>query len=214
VVGADEYTGVVDNNAFTNGAAIVALRYATRAALELDLAPDPLWAEIAAGIPILTFSDGTTQEYAGYDGRIVKQADANLLAYPLELIRNEERVRQDMDYYESRFAEDAPAMTHSILAVLAARLGDAERAYAFFKRGYRPNQKPPFGVLSETPFRDNPYFATAAGGMLQAVLFGFGGLALTDEGLVQHRPCLPPGWTSLTLKGVGVRRETYTVRGK
>ncbi len=212
VVGADEYTGVVDNNAFTNGAAITALRYAVRAAEKLDLAPDPAWAEVADGIPILTLPDGTTQEYEGYEGGVVKQADVNLLAYPLALITDESRIRQDMDYYEPRFDEDAPAMTHSVLATLAARLGDAERAYAFFKRSYRPNQKPPFGVLTETPFSDNPYFATAAGGMLQAVLFGFGGLRFAEDGLVQRSPCLPPGWTGLTLKGVGPDRRTYTVK--
>lgn len=211
VVGADEYTGVVDNNAFTNGAAITALRYAVRASEELDLPPDPAWVEVADGIPILTFPDGTTREYAGYDGDVVKQTDVNLLAYPLAVITDETRIRQDMDYYEPRFDEDAPAMTHSVLATLAARMGDAERAYAFFQRSYRPNQKPPFGVLTETPFSDNPYFATAAGGLLQAVIFGFGGLTFTDEGLVQNAPCLPPGWTALTLKGVGPDRRTYTV---
>jgi protein-glucosylgalactosylhydroxylysine glucosidase len=212
VVGADEYTGVVDNNAFTNGAAITALRAATRAAAVLGLDPDPRWAEVAGGIPILTFPDGTTREYAGYDGGVVKQADANLLAYPLALITDDARIRQDMDFYESRFDEDAPAMTHSVLATLAARLGDAERAHALFKRAYRPNRKPPFGVLTETPFSDNPYFATAAVGMLQAVLFGFGGLRFTEDGLVQRSPCLPPGWTGLILKGVGPDRTTYTVK--
>jgi trehalose/maltose hydrolase-like predicted phosphorylase len=47
--------------------------------------------------------------------------------------------------------------------------------------------------------------------MLQAVLFGFGGLRFTEEGLVQRAPCLPPTWTALTLKGVGPERKTYTV---
>jgi trehalose/maltose hydrolase-like predicted phosphorylase len=212
VVGADEYTGVVDNNAFTNGAAITVLRYATRAAEVLGLAPDPRWSKVADGIPILTFPDGTTREYEGYDGGMVKQADVNLLAYPLELITDEAQIRQDMETYESRFDEDAPAMTHSVLATLAARLGDAERAYALFTRSYRPNQKPPFGVLMETPFSDNPYFATAAGGMLQAVIFGFGGLTFTEDGLVQDAPCLPPDWTSLTLKGVGPERATFSIK--
>jgi trehalose/maltose hydrolase-like predicted phosphorylase len=142
---------------------------------------------------------------------VVKQADANLLAYPLRVITDEARIRRDMAYYTSRFDEDAPAMTHSILATIAARLGDAEQASTYFEQSYQPNRKPPFGVLTETPFSDNPYFATAAGGMLQAVLFGFGGLRFTEEGLVQRAPCLPPTWTALTLKGVGPERKTYTV---
>jgi len=211
VVGADEYTGVVNNDAFTNGAAIIALRYATLAAQELGKEPDPQWRSIADSILILTFEDETTQEYEGYDGRTVKEADVNLLAYPLNLVTSEARIRKDLDYYEPRFDEDAPAMSHSILAVISARLGDRERAHELFKRSYQPNQKTPFGVLSETPHSGNPYFATAAGGMLQAVLFGFGGLIITERGLVHQQPCLPASWKSLTIKGIGIQQRILTI---
>jgi protein-glucosylgalactosylhydroxylysine glucosidase len=143
VVGADEYTGVVHNNAFTNGSAITVLRYATQAAQALGLEPDPQWQSIADNLLLLTFPDGTTQEYEGYDGRVIKQADVNLLAYPLNLITDAAQVRQDLDYYEPRYDLNAPAMSHSILAILAARLGERERAAGFFTRSYQPNQKPP-----------------------------------------------------------------------
>ena len=39
-------------------------------------------------------------------------------------------------------------------------------------------------AVAETATSDNPYFMTGAGGLLQAVLFGFGGLEITDEGIV------------------------------
>jgi protein-glucosylgalactosylhydroxylysine glucosidase len=55
----------------------------------------------------------------------------------------------------------------------------------------------------ETPFSNNPYFATAAGGMLQAVLFGLGGLVITERGVEQQQPCLPSGWRSLTVRRLG-----------
>lgn len=212
VVGADEYTGVVNNNAFTNGAAITALRYAGLATRALGLEPDPQWQKVADNMRLLKFDDGTTQEYEGYDGRIIKQADVNLLAYPLEIITDEATIRKDLDYYEPRLDEDAPAMSHSVLAVICAHLGDCERAYELFKRAYQPNQKPPFGVLSETPYSDNPYFATAAGGMLQVVLFGFGGLTFSEKGIAQKSPCLPESWRSLTITGVGMKKETFTVK--
>jgi trehalose/maltose hydrolase-like predicted phosphorylase len=212
VVGADEYTGVVDNNAFTNGSAITALTYAALAAEELGLTPDPRWLNVAGKIVILRFDEGVTQEYEGYDGQVIKQADVNLLAYPLEIMTDETAIRRDLAYYEPRFDENAPAMSHCVLSVISARLGDRERAYTFFQRSYQPNQRPPFGVLAETPFSQNPYFATAAGGMLQAVLFGLGGLVLTDQGLGQQAPCLPDGWTSLTLKGVGLDQRTIVIK--
>lgn len=211
VVGADEYTGVVDNNAFTNGAATTVLRFASLAAQTLGLSPDPRWEEVAGQIVIRQFADGTTQEYDGYDGRLIKQADVNLLAYPLEIVQEESRIRQDLDYYVQRMDYHAPAMSHSVLATILARLGDRDRAAELFDRAYQPNQKPPFGVLTETPLSDNPYFATAAGGLLQAVLFGFAGLRLTDQGLVAGTPCLPSNWKSLTITGVGVERKTIHI---
>ncbi len=67
-------------------------------------------------------------------------------------------------------------------------------------------------MLSETPYSDNPYFATAAGGMLQVVLFGFGGLTFSEKGIAQKSPCLPESWGSLTITGVGMKKETFTVK--
>ena len=58
----------------------------------------------------------------------------------------------------------------------------------------------------------NPYFATGAGGMLQAVLNGFGGLDITDAGIVQLKTKLPKKWKSLTIKGVGPQLKTVQVR--
>lgn len=45
--------------------------------------------------------------------------------------------------------------------------------------------------------------------MLQAILSGFGGLELTDEGIVQLDTPLPRGWRSLTITGVGVDGVTF-----
>ena len=47
VVAADEWAENVDNNAFTNGAAIANLRNATAAAKVLGLTPDPDWQLVA-----------------------------------------------------------------------------------------------------------------------------------------------------------------------
>jgi trehalose/maltose hydrolase-like predicted phosphorylase len=102
-------------------------------------------------------------------------------------------------------------MSLTVFAVIYARLGDADNAFRLFKESYEPNKRPPFGALSETVTADDPYFATGAGGMLQTVLFGFGGLHLTDEGIVQKNPILPKAWKSLTIKGVGVDKKTYVI---
>jgi len=212
VIGANEWQENIDNNAFTNGMAQTALRYAAAAARELGMSPNPDWEHVADNIPILRFPDGVTRENATYDGVMIKQADANLLAYPLNIVSAEKDIRRDLAYYEPRFSPEGPAMGHSVLATLYARLGEPDRAYEIFQRSYQPNEVPPFGVLAETAGGTNPYFATGAGGMLQAVIFGFGGLDITDQGIVQRPTRLPRQWRSLTITGVGAERKTFTVR--
>ncbi len=211
VVGANEFAPNVDDNAFTNGSAITAIEFAALAANKVGEKPDPKWVEVASKIRILKFPDGTTKEHANYDGERIKQADVNLLTYPLDVVNDETTVLKDLKYYEPKLAEEGPAMGQSVFAVIYARLGNAKEAYRLFRRSYEPNKRPPFGALAEAATSDNPYFATGAGGMLQVVLFGFGGLDITDEGIVQKNPILPKEWKSLTLKGVGPGRKTYKV---
>ncbi|RKD90744.1 glycoside hydrolase family 65 protein [Mangrovibacterium diazotrophicum] len=211
VVGANEYAMNIDDNAFTNGSVKVALEYATKAAVVCGETPDPKWDEVAQKLRFNYFDDGVTKEHSNYKGEIIKQADVNLLAYPLELVTEKEAVLKDMDYYEPRISKKGPAMGYSIFSVLYARLGDADKAFDLFKRAYVPNKRPPFGALAESATSQNPYFTTGAGGMLQAVLFGFAGLHLADDGLVQKDPCLPSNWKSLTITGVGPEHKTYKV---
>ena len=212
VIGANEWQENIDNNAFTNGMAKTALAYATDAARELGLTPNPDWMHVADNIPILKFPDGTTKENATYDGVTIKQADVNLLAYPLKVITDPVQIKKDLDYYEPRMAKDGPAMGNAILTVSAARAGDAERAYGLWKSSYKPNEVPPFGVLSEAAGGTNPYFATGAGGFLQATIMGFGGLDITPGGIVQLKTKLPKGWKSLTMTGIGVEKKTFIVK--
>nr|WP_211213919.1 glycoside hydrolase family 65 protein [Lewinella cohaerens] len=211
VIGANEWLENIDNNAYTNGMAITVLRYTVQAAVELGLTPDPDWSHVAENIPIVQFADGTTRENATYAGEIIKQADANLLAYPMDIVQGEKRIRQDLAYYEPKMAPGGPAMSVAVLATLYARLGEPEEAYRLFNKSYQPNEVPPFGVLAETAGGTNPYFATGAGGMLQTVLFGFGGLEITDQGIIQGKGHLPKAWKSLTITGVGRDRETFKV---
>lgn len=211
VVAADEWAENVDNNAFTNAAARANLRYAAEAAKVLGLQGNADWLHVAANIPILKFENGVTREHATYNGENIKQADVNLLAYPLKEVTKPEEIRKDLEYYESRVGA-GPAMTHAIFAILYARLGEGDKALKAFKNGYKPNELPPFGVIAETAGGTNPYFATGAGGMIQAMLNGFGGLEITSKGVVQVQSTLPSGWKSLKITGVGTNRHTYQVK--
>ncbi|WP_301392003.1 glycoside hydrolase family 65 protein, partial [uncultured Alistipes sp.] len=209
VVCADEYAEGVDDNAFTNGAVVRALQAAAKAAALCGEKAPAIWNTIAKMLRIPRFEDGTTREYEGYDGRIGKQADANLLAYPLGLVTRTEDIRRDLEYYEPRI-DAGPAMSYSILALQHARLGDGRKAYELFSRSYRPNRVAPFGVTAEYAGTDNCCFATGAGGMLQTVVNGFCGLEITDRGIIQLPSALHPHWKRVTVKGVGPERKNYT----
>lgn len=212
VIGANEYAAGVTDNAFTNGAARRALEYAAAAAEVCGERPDPRWKEIAAGLRILRFPDGVTREHATYGGERIKQADVNLLGYPLGIVTERAALLRDLSYYESRIdPHNGPAMSWSVFAVQYARLGMVSEAETMFRRAYLPNLRPPFGTFAETATSGNPYFMTGAGGMLQAVLFGFGGLEITSAGLVQRSSVLPLSWKSLTVRANG---KTYRMDNK
>lgn len=210
VTGADEYANGVTDNAFTNGAASLALKYACQAAEICGEKVPEIWREIGENIRVLQFENGVTREHSTYKGEMIKQADANLLAYPLGVITDEYRQRQDLEYYAERIDQkDGPAMSYSAYCVQYARMGEADKAYEMFRRCYEPNLRKPFGVISETPTSNNPYFMTGAGGLLQAVLNGFCGLQITDEGIVQLPSALPSHWKRVTVTGVGSDKKTY-----
>jgi trehalose/maltose hydrolase-like predicted phosphorylase len=212
VVASDEWAENVDNDAFTNAAAQANLRAATAAAKLLGRPANADWALVAQHIPILKMASGVTQEHATYHGEGIKQGDVNLLAFPLGTITDPAQIKKDLAYYETRVpTEGTPAMTQAIFALLYARLGDGAKAQHFFQDAYLPNLLPPFRVIAETKGGTNPYFATGAGGVLQAVLMGFGGLDITPLGIVQRKTTLPSGWQSVKITGVGPQRKTYAV---
>jgi len=215
VVAADEWAENVDNNAFTNAAAKANLQYATQAAKILGFSPNPDWIHVANNIPVLKMDNGITQEHAAYHGEGIKQADVNLLAYPLKEITEAAQIKKDLEYYETRVPnEGTPAMTQAVFTLLYARLGDTSKAYHWFKDAYLPNLNLPFRVIAETKGGTNPYFATGAGGILQAVIMGFGGLEITPKGIVQLRSSLPANWKKLTITGIGTEQKTYIREGK
>lgn len=213
VVASDEWAENVGNDAFTNAAAKAVLQYATEAAKIIGVHADEDWMNVANNIPILKFEDGTTKEHATYHGEGIKQTDVNLLAYPLKEITDPKQIKKDLEYYEKRVPnEGTPAMTQAIFTLLYSRLGDGEKAFHWFKDAYVPNLNPPFNVIAETKAGTNPYFATGAGGIIQSVLMGFGGLEITPKGVIQIKSALPKQWKSLTIKGVGPEKKTFFVR--
>jgi hypothetical protein len=41
---------------------------------------------------------------------------------------------------------------------------------------------------------------------------GFGGLDITEHGIIQVKSTLPSKWKSITITGIGADKKTYTVK--
>lgn len=214
VVCPDEWAENVDNNGYTNEAARLNLIYANAAAKVLGLPTNSRWSNIAEHItPMQQMEGGVTREHDSYSGEPIKQADVNLLAYPLKVITDKEQIKRDLVYYEQRVPKsDTPAMTQAIFALLYSKLGDKEQAYHWFKDAYQEHLLPPFRLLAESKGGTNPYFITGAGGVLQTILMGFGGLDISPNGgIKQLKTAMPKHWKKLTLKGIGIDKKMYVI---
>lgn len=211
VVGADEYAENVDDNAFTNGAAKRVLQDVAAAAEVLGKKVDPMWKEVADNLVFTYNAEGVTMEYTGYNGQLIKQTDVNMLAYPLGVITDRDHILRDIEYYFDRIDPNGPAMSNAIIAVLYARLGDPDMAFKVFKKSYTDKLRPPFGVLSENANNSRVSFATGLGGILQSVIFGFAGVEITEEGIIQLPTKLPSHWKSLTVTGAGPQKQDFRV---
>ena len=190
--------------------AITVLRNAGQAARALGIAPDPDWELVAANIPILTFADGTTRENRTYDGVPIKQADA-LLAYPLAIVTDRARVAKDL---ASRSAHGARRTGH-----VALDPGHLVRAHGPGRQGLsavleKLSPKTSCRLSACWPKRRPAAIplATGAGGSLQALIFGFGGLEIGSGGIAQRAGVLPSQWKRLEIRGAGPRRQNYEVR--
>ena len=211
VVAADEWAENIDNDAFTNAAARENIEDAQKAAQILGIQTPEDWELVKKNIPIAQLPNGVTREFDSYKGEGIKQADVNLLSYPLKTISDPIQIRKDLEFYETRVPnEGTPAMTQAIFSLLYSRLGNGEKAEHFFKDAYLPNLNPPFRVIAETKGGTNPYFATGAGGVIQSLLMGFGGLEISPMGIHQVSSKLPPHWKSITITGVGLEKKSYT----
>lgn len=211
LIGADEWNSnayggkLVSNNAYTIGAARTNLTAAANAAKVLKQPVKPEWRQTADKLHYRYLPDGIIAEHDTYHGEVTKQADVVLLAYPLHELTDKHKIEQTLAYYIPTVPEKkTPAMSKSIYATLYARLGNPDKALYWWRDSYLPNLNPPFRVVAEFNGGTNPYFITGAGGTLQALLFGFAGLDISDKGLKQaYKPILPAEWTSLTIRRKG-----------
>lgn len=154
-----------------------------------------------------------------------KQAAAVLSIYPLQYQPAEAQAKVMMDRFADKVIKNGPAMTDSVHAIIWARLGDTDKAYATWRAGWMDFVRPPFFLFSEKRNQDRVYFTTGAAGELQSVIYGFLGfridskpeagaswsLKLKGERWLSIKPNLPKEWKRVTFRNFHVLGKTYTL---
>ena len=96
----------------------------------------------------------------------------------------------------------------------ADEIGSAADAAAWFAGNFTGGTlKPPFNVRTEAADNNVGYFLTGSGGFVQSLIYGFTGLRIREQGLVDaYPPVLPDSWRSVTLRNVVFRGRRMDIR--
>ena len=135
--------------------------------------------------------------------QVLKQSDIIMLLYLLGDDFSQETKRLNWDYYEPRTLHDS-SLSQSIHAILALDIDDIKKGYEYFERSIRidlgEDLKTSWGGLH----------AASLGGNWQAVVNGFGGVRITNDGKLRINPHLPKRWKNLKFK-ITWRGEKYSI---
>ena len=127
------------------------------------------------------------------DTQILKQPDVLMLMYLHPDLFDAETIRINYEYYTCRTDHTfGSSLGPSIQAIMACRV-DNPAAYEHFMRAARADL---FDVRGNAGDGVN---GASAGGLWQAVVFGFAGLRLTSAGWTVN-PRFPKGWKRIAFK--------------
>lgn len=190
--------------------------------LELDSARLDKWRNVSAGMYLPALPDGlllqfedymqrrevdlaameprtiSVQQHFGIEGtnetQALKQPDVLMLMYLLKNEYSDAQVRLNYDFYTPRTDHTfGSSLGPSIQAIMACRVGKPDDAYEHFIRALRADLYDVRGNANDG------IHAASAGGTWQAVVFGFGGLNVTQDGWTVQ-PQLPKYWRRLKFR--------------
>lgn len=124
----------------------------------------------------------------------IKQADVLQGIYFFEEHFEEEVIRRNFDFYEPRTVHES-SLSPCVHAILAAKLGDEERAYQFYLRTAR------LDLDDYNNDTEDGCHITSMAGTWMAVVQGFGGMRV-ENGRLSFRPFIPKQWSSYSFKVV------------
>jgi maltose phosphorylase len=133
----------------------------------------------------------------------IKQADVLQGLYFFEDDYDTETIRRNYDFYEPRTVHES-SLSPCVHAILAARLGDIDRAYEFYLRTSR------LDIDDYNNDTEDGCHITSMAGTWMSVVEGFGGMRVR-EGKLSFRPLLPHKWEAFSFH-VGFRGALLNVR--
>jgi len=212
VTGPDEENPDVDNEIYTDVAAVETLVDAASAAQVLGLAVPSTWTAVASHIAIPNGATlGFQPEFAGYGGQLVKQADATLLEYPWSYPLEPSVEQGNLDYYVPRTDPEGPSMSDSVASIDTAALDTPGcSSFVFTERSVQPFIRDVFDQFSETRSGGAFTFMTGIGGFLQEFLYGYSGLRFGARA-VSLAPSLTGALGGIVLHDVSWHGRRFTV---
>jgi maltose phosphorylase len=133
----------------------------------------------------------------------IKQADVLQGLYFFEDNYDIDTIRRNYDFYEPRTVHES-SLSPCVHAILAAKLGDVERAYQFYLRTSR------LDIDDYNNDTEDGCHITSMAGTWMAVVQGFGGMRVTD-GILSFNPLLPAEWKGLSFQ-IGFRGTLLNIK--
>ena len=133
----------------------------------------------------------------------IKQADVLQGMYFFEDHFDEDTLRRNYDFYEP-FTVHESSLSPCVHAILAAKLGKEEQAYAFYLRTARLDLDDYNAEVEEG------LHITSMAGTWMSIVEGFAGLRVIDNKL-SFSPKIPKAWKKLSFK-INFRNHIYTIR--
>ncbi|HWA27929.1 MAG TPA: glycosyl hydrolase family 65 protein [Lacunisphaera sp.] len=140
--------------------------------------------------------------------KIIKQADV-VMMLNLFKARYPAAIKQaNWNFYEPR-TEHGSSLSACAYAMVATEFGELEVAYRYFLKTAKIDLEAKYKIYVGTIFMGGSHPA-ANGGAWMTVVFGFGGVHVTEQQVVIN-PRLYPGWSALEFP-LAVRGERFRVR--
>jgi maltose phosphorylase len=122
----------------------------------------------------------------------IKQADVLQGIYYFQDDFDVETIRRNFRFYEERTVHES-SLSPCVHAILAAKIGDMEKAYEMYLRAAR------LDLDDYNHENEEGCHITSMAGSWLSVVEGFGGMRVRGESL-SFSPSLPPRWNSMSFK--------------